>query len=444
MSKFTRRQLLIFFGGSAGAAVLAPNVGEKLFGNKSVATAADPLKFTPVRLPHPLPIYTEQKSFYATGIGEGRVLSPTPGAQLKEFNVIDDVVVPPEYERYVIVKWGDRVFPNKEDYFGYNNDYTGFVPINRSSNDGYLWVNHEYVSYPFSFLAPETSEDLAELFPSNESYPAVIGRPLPNDPTSIELLGEFLYNMGGSVVRISREDRSGRFAVKADDPKNRRIHALSGLGINTQRSDGYKTVTSWGSVGYQKGNQNYLIGTGLAATQVFNLSSDGLGNKIIGTGFNCSGGTSPWGTILSAEENFQAYVTETVNPNGTQTDYTEDTTGAIFGQVGEKYGWMVELDPANPNYRPRKHTALGRFRHENITMRVEPGNKLVAYMGDDRRGGHTWKFVSRGNVTSPTDKNNSRLFEEGTLYVARYNTNGTGRWIPLQLNTNTNPISPSV
>lgn len=445
MSKLTRRQLLIFFGGSAGAAVLAPNVGEKLFGNSpSVATAADPLKFTPVRLPHPLPIYTEQKSFYATGIGQGRVLNPNPGAQLKEFNVIDDVVVPPEYERYVIVKWGDRVFPNKEDYFGYNNDYTGFVPINRSSNDGYLWVNHEYVSYPFSFLAPETSEDLAELFPSNESYPAVIGRPLPNDPTSVELLGEFLYNMGGSVVRISREDRSGRFAVKADDPKNRRIHALSGLGLNSQRSDAYKTVTAWGSRSYQKGDQNYLIGTGLAATQVFNLSSDGLGNKIIGTGFNCSGGTSPWGTILSAEENFQAYVTETVNPNGTQTAYTEDTTGAVFGQVGEKYGWMVEIDPANPNYRPRKHTALGRFRHENITMRAEAGNKLVAYMGDDKRGGHTWKFVSRGNVTSPTDKNNSRLFEEGTLYVARYNTNGTGQWIPLQLNTNTNPILPSV
>ena len=445
MSKLTRRQLLIFFGGSAGAAVLAPAVGEKLFGsNPSVAQTAAPLKFTPVRLPHPLPIYTQQQSFYATGLGQGKVLSPTPGAQLGAFNVIDDVVVPPEYDRYVIVSWGDRVFPNKEEYFGYNNDYTGFVPINRSPNDGYLWVNHEYVSYPFSFLAPEASEDLAELFPSNQTYPLVIGRPLPDDPTSIELLGEFLYNMGGSVVRISREDRSGRFAVKVGDSKNRRIHALSGLGINSQRSDGYQTVTSWGSRSYQKGDQNYLIGTGLAATQVFNLSSDGLGNKIIGTGFNCSGGTSPWGTILSAEENFQSYVTEGVNPNGTQTGYTEDTTGATFGQVGEKYGWMVELDPARPNYRPRKHTALGRFRHENITMRVEDGKKLVAYMGDDRRGGHTWKFVSRGTVTSPTDKNNSRLFEDGTLYVARYNANGTGQWIPLQLNTPTAPNVPSV
>jgi secreted PhoX family phosphatase len=64
------------------------------------------------------------------------------------------VVVPPEYERYVIVSWGDRVFPNKDEYFGYNCDYTGFVPIDgKSANDGYLWVNHEYISYPFSRFA---------------------------------------------------------------------------------------------------------------------------------------------------------------------------------------------------------------------------------------------------------------------------------------------------
>jgi secreted PhoX family phosphatase len=118
--------------------------------------------------------------------------------------------------------------------------------------------------------------------------------------------------------------------------------------------------------------------------------------------------------------------------------------------VGEKYGWMVEIDPARPEFRPRKHTALGRFRHENITMRVESGKKLVAYMGDDRRGGHTYKFVSKGTVTSPNDKNNSALFENGTLYVARYNpptstsTSGTGEWIPLELDTKTNPNQPSI
>jgi len=453
MSKLTRRQLLVFFGASAGSAVLAPVLGEKWGNNSAVAQAAAPLKFTPVRLPHPLPIYQQQKSYLPTGINQGSVIDPSADTRLASYTVLDDVVVPPEYERYVIVSWGDRVFPDKEEYFGYNNDYTGFVPINRNLNDGYLWVNHEYVSYPISFLAPETSEDLAG-FP--ESFPLVVGfNSTTRDRT---LLGEFLYNMGGSIVRIKREDRSGQFAVVSDS-KNRRIHTLSGLGINSQRTDGYQTVTSWGSKSYQQGDQNYLISTGPAASQVFNLSSDGLGSKIIGTGHNCSGGTTPWGTILSAEENFQAGglffvgVTEAVKPNGTQTSYSEGTTGAEFGLVGEKYGWMVEIDPAETSFRPRKHTALGRFRHENITMRVESGKKLVAYMGDDRRGGHTYKFVSKGKVSSPTDKSNSALFEDGTLYVARYNPPvnptvsneaGTGEWIPLSINANTNPIPPSV
>ncbi len=111
--------------------------------------------------------------------------------------------------------------------------------------------------------------------------------------------------------------------------------------------------------------------------------------------------------------------------------------------VGEKYGWMVEIDPNDPDYRLCKPTALGRFRHENITMRVERGKKLVAYMGDDRHGGHTYKYVSAGRVTDPKDKNNSALFESGTLYAARYQPNGTGRWIPLELDTKTNPNIPS-
>ena len=109
---------------------------------------------------------------------------------------------------------------------------------------------------------------------------------------------------------------------------------------------------------------------------------------------------------MSAEENFQGGTTgdspffigvqEEVQPNGSQLDYLPNTeavvaSGTEFGQIGEKYGWLVEIDLDDPDFRPRKHTALGRFRHENITLRVERGAPLVAYMGDDRRGGHTWK-----------------------------------------------------
>lgn len=441
MSTLNRRQILVFFAGSVGAAVLGDKI---LDGFSSQAIAQTTLTFTPVRLPHPLPVYQQINSFLPTGIGQGQVLGASSDVKLTSYNVIDDVVVPPEYERYVIVGWGDKVFPNPDEYVGYNCDYTGFVPVVRSADEGYLWVNHEYVSFPISGLAPETPSDVQAL---TTTFTPVIGRSLPSS-RNLELDGEFLYNLGGSITRISRRNIARRFVVVAD-AKNRRIHGLSGLGINSQRSDGYQSITAWGGRSYQQGDQNYLEGTGPAATQVFNLSSDGLGNKIIGTAYNCSGGTTPWGTILSAEENFQGGgpffmgVTEAVKPDGTQVGYTAGTTGTTFGLVGEKYGWMVEIDPVNPNFRPKKHTWLGRYRHENIAMRVEAGKKLVAYLGDDRRGGHTWKFVSNGNVGTISSKTNSALFENGTLYVAKYNPDGTGEWIPLLLTTPTNPIPPT-
>jgi uncharacterized protein len=438
MSKLSRRQLLIFFAGSAGAAVL----GETLLDGVSSVTQAKNklLTFTPVRLPHPLPIYKQQKNFLPTGIGQGQVLNASANPSLTSYNVIDDVVVPPEYERYVIISWGDRVFPNSDDYFGYNCDYTGFVPLGRTNDLGYLWVNHEYVSFPFSTLLVADDSDLKGL---SDTFEKVIGWSLPSTK-NIEVEGEFLYNQGGSIVRVSRRNANKRFAVVSGDARNRRIHGLSGLGINSQRTDGYQSITSWGSRSHQKGDQNYLIATGPAATEVFNLSSDGLGKKIIGTAYNCSGGTTPWGTILSAEENFQGSVTEAVKPDGTQTGYGDSTIGKTFGLVGEKYGWIVEVDLVNPNFRPRKHTWLGRFRHENVAIRAEVGKQLVAYMGDDRRGGHTWKFISKGTISSPTSKANSSLWEDGTLYVARYNPDKTGQWIPLKLDTPTNPILPSV
>jgi secreted PhoX family phosphatase len=127
-------------------------------------------------------------------------------------------------------------------------------------------------------------------------------------------------------------------------------------------------------LGFQKlskGDQNYLIGTGPAATQVFTKSADGLGAKIIGTAYNCSGGTTPWGEFYRLKKLprqctlFQG-VTEPVKPDGTQTGYIAGTSGEKFGLVGEKYGWMVEIDPTDPNYRPRKHTALGRFAMKTL------------------------------------------------------------------------------
>ncbi len=132
-----------------------------------------------------------------------------------------------------------------------------------------------------------------------------------------------------------------------------------------------------------------------------------------------------------------------MQPNGTQLSYTAGTTGELFGMVGEKYGWTVEIDPRDPGVPVKKHTCLGRFRHENIAVRAEAGSPLIVYTGDDRRGGHWWKFVSTGKIGDIRDPGNSRLFEDGVLYVAKFNTDGTGKWLPLKLSTSTNPNLPT-
>jgi secreted PhoX family phosphatase len=131
MSDLTRRNFLKFIGASGAIAALG-----------SLATLREAhafgLWFTPVRIPSPLPIYTISASWLGTGLnGTGEKLPASPTAELPTYEVIDDVIVPPEYERYIIVQWGDRVYPNADDYFGFNNDHTGYVPI-RGSDDGFL------------------------------------------------------------------------------------------------------------------------------------------------------------------------------------------------------------------------------------------------------------------------------------------------------------------
>ena len=272
MSKFTRRQLLAFFGGTAAVAAFSPAVEKKLFATDgSIAQAVEgPLSFTPVRLPHPLPISARKNSFLPTGInGEGTVVDASANTRLAAYEVLDDVVVPPEYERYVILRWGDRVFPDPNDYVGYNCDFTAFITLNRTFSDGLLWVNHEYVSYPLSVLLAN-NEDLIG-FPTSDRL--VLDQDL-SSPTRATL-GEFLYNLGGSIVRITK-NRDGDFVVRRNAQINRRIHGLSGLAINGDRTDGYESVTSWGS---RQGDDNYLVATGPAATQVFEgVNSDELGN----------------------------------------------------------------------------------------------------------------------------------------------------------------------
>jgi secreted PhoX family phosphatase len=162
-------------------------------------------------------------------------------------------------------------------------------------------------------------------------------------------------------------------------------------------------------------------------------AADLLGRRVVGTFDNCSGQVTPWGTALSCEENFQDRVPEEVDTRG------NFAAGGLFGLPGGHYGWVVEIDPFDPGSTPVKRTALGRFRHENVGLRAEGGRPLAAYMGDDRAGGHVWKFVSDDLYRPADGRGNRGLLASGRLYAARFRADGRGEWRLLDLAT---PLDP--
>lgn len=182
-----------------------------------------------------------------------------------------------------------------------------------------------------------------------------------------------------------------------------------------------------------------------------------LAGPVVGTFNNCAGGFTPWGSYLSAEENFNQYF---ANANSLPAGTTKDNY-RILGMTGGasqrrwekyhsrfdlakqpnegfKYGWILEVDPYDPTRRPIKHTALGRFKHECATVVVQypEGVKkgpVVAYLGDDERFDYVYKFVTDGtfDLDNPRAREHFSLLSSGTLYVAKFNGNGTGRWLPV-------------
>ncbi|MFM7425391.1 MAG: PhoX family protein [Elainella sp.] len=427
-----RRHFLAFLGASAGSVALQPWLNSQ---NGQSALAQTPIaqmptgtiKFAPVK--GPMPLLTD-------GMDRVKQLS-----DYSQYSVVDDIVLPEGYAYQVVAAWGEPVGDSR---FGYNNDYLSFIET--GPNEGYLTVNFEYIS----------------ALPWIQSFEQVLGKTLPfeavttaiapggeggegsvnafalanTDPLKAqikEICKEALIDLGMGVISI-KKDPNGQW-VRTNSPTDRRITGISGL------EDG-----------------RYLKSTGPAAavfrkTQVMGYT-DGLGDRIIGTFNNCAGGTTPWGTVFSGEENIQDFVPEPVHADGSSMDPAQKEFGIddegiqgpgnVFGLAGNKYGWMVEVDPANPTDYGTKHTWLGRYRHEAVGIHAVAGKKLAFYSGCDRRGGHLYKFVSAGTVTNPKDKANSRLMSDGMLYGAKFNPDGTGRWIPLKADTPINPDLPSI
>lgn len=264
----------------------------------------------------------------------------------------DDLVLPRGYKYDVVAAYGD-VINKKGDTFGFNNDFTLYFPIDGDKR-GLLWVNHEYSSDLFVHGAR----------PANGKY-------------SEAQIQKMLYNQGGSIIEVYR-DKEGTWKMDTDSKYARRITGLTPFQL-TGPAKGSKAV--------------------------------GGATNVQGTFANCSGGKTLWGTVLSAEENFES-------------------TSKDAGLNDTHYGWIVEIDPFDPNFKPRKHTALGRFNHENAAVGLTNDNRVVVYMGDDKKDACVYKFISKNKYVKSRGKANADLLEEGTLYAANM---GSGKWVPLTI-----------
>ncbi len=260
-----------------------------------------------------------------------------------------------------------------------------------------------------------------------------------------EVLREY-YAHGVSVVEVERAP-NGAWNTKQNSPFNRRIHTLTETALSGPAAGSIQMATKY--------------------------SPDGARTR--GTINNCAAGYTPWNTYLSCEENWAGYFRRTAagdNPRRTAKDIaslarygvagagrelwatvTPDSADNLFGRwnaeaVGDTlfddyrnapntYGWVVEIDPFDPHSMPRKRTALGRFAHEGAQLgRVQAGKPLVWYSGDDSRNEYIYKYVSNAKW-DPADAARGmdagdKYLDNGRLFVARFNADGSGEWLELK------------
>lgn len=152
--------------------------------------------------------------------------------------------------------------------------------------------------------------------------------------------------------------------------------------------------------------------SGNTAYRVSGPAAAAVGPVVVGTLNNCSSGHTPWGTYLTCEE--------------TTDNYLDPT------QAEEGYGWIVEIDPL-PQIAglPVKRTAMGRFDHENTAFMADANHRVAFYMGDDGTPGCIYKFIPSSPFDATNRLNNANLLDNGTLYVAKFNADGSGDWIEL-------------
>jgi secreted PhoX family phosphatase len=180
-----------------------------------------------------------------------------------------------------------------------------------------------------------------------------------------------------------------------------------------------------------------------AGSDLLKTAKDPTGREVLGTFAGCAHGWTPWGTYLTCEENFQERFVNAGTQSALQKrdlipaksranwEIADDRFDAAkHPNEPNRFGWVVEIDPYEPDAKPIKRTALGRCSHESATPSLAPDGRLAIYTGDDKVFEYVYKFVSRDRVDADRAKNRA-ILDQGTLYVARFNADGTGTWLPL-------------
>jgi hypothetical protein len=193
------------------------------------------------------------------------------------------------------------------------------------------------------------------------------------------------------------------------------------------------------------GNTPIAISGPAAGSSLMKTAADPSGLEVLGTLNNCAHGYTPWATYLTCEENWNGYfshdgdIAEMEGRYGLAPDgfgyrwheFDDRFNVAAHPNEANRFGWVVEIDPLVPYSKPVKRTALGRIKHEGAWSTVADNGKVVVYMGDDERYEYVYKFVSSGAFTPGNRIANRNLLDSGTLYVARFSTDGSGSWLPL-------------
>ncbi len=333
----------------------------------------------------------------------------------------DRVMVPKGYRAEAFYSWGDALVVGAKQALADAKDSAADQMLQAGqSHDGmifFAWPND-----PSRALLVINHEDIesASLHPRGQTRDLAGLRPLAE-------VEKELAAIGVSVLEIQR-NKNGLWERVSASRMNRRITATTPMRLSGPAA-----------------------GHPLMATE-----ADPFAQTVLGTMNNCAAGRTPWGTYLTCEENFNKYFAnrdeadlksrreqsrygisskseegwDSVMERFDATLKTERPHGAYVNEVN-RFGWVVEIDPFDPQSLPKKRTALGRFAHENVGTLLAEDGRMAFYMGDDSRGEYIYKFMPQDAFKTQSKLPAEDLLDEGTLAVAVFHENGTGEWVDL-------------